>query len=190
MAAITTSERNATSSGIATAEEIRSAFAEHKQELTWLAEFLTNDELMASACLADAGNLSKSSNKEDEVCQEWARSWPREATIRSAVDFKRMRIAELSCAYEGEACGQQHFPLALDTIELVVRESEFLRLRLDSLCRFALILCGFEQHSAVEAARLLGISKRAVEGAYGTALESLEVIQCQAVLESYGCAAA
>ncbi len=189
MAAITTSGRNATSSGIATAEEIRSAFVEHKQELTWLAEFLTNDELMASACIADAGDLSKSS-KEDEIDQECARSWPREATIRSAVDFKRMRIAELSCAYEGEACGQQHPPLSQDAIELVVRESEVLRLRLDSLCRFALILCGFEQHPAAEAARLLGISKRAVESAYGTALESLEIVHCQEVLESYGCAAA
>ncbi len=189
MAAITISGSIASDSAIGSAEEIRAAFTEHKQELTWLAEFLTNDELMASACVADAGNLSKSS-KEDEICQECARNWPREATIRSAVDFKRMRIAELSCAYEGEACGQQHPPLSLDTIELVVRESEVLRLRLDSLCRFALILCGFEQHPTAEAARLLGISKRAVEGAYGTALELLEIVHCQEVLESYGCAIA
>jgi DNA-directed RNA polymerase specialized sigma24 family protein len=72
----------------------------------------------------------------------------------------------------------------------VVRESDVIRLRLDSLCRFVLVLCGFEQRSTGEAALLLGISKHAVEAAYGSALESLEVIYCQAVLASCGCVAA
>ena len=189
MAAITTSETIATSSGIAPAEEIRAAFTEHRRELTWLAEFLTDDELMASACVADARNLTD--NNEDEICQECVRRWPREATIRSALDLKRTRIAELSSAYEdGAFVGQQHPLLSLDRIELVVRESDVIRLRLDSLCRFVLILCGVEQRSTGDAALLLGISKHAVEAAYSSALESLEVIYCQAVLESYGCVTA
>ena len=189
MAATTTSETIATNSGIAGAEEIRAAFTEHRRELTWLAEFLTDDELMASACVADARNLTD--NNEDEICQECVRRWPREATIRSALDLKRMRIAELSSAYEdGAFAGQQHPPLSLDSIELVVRESDVIRLRFDSLCRFVLILCGVEQRSTGDAALLLGISKHAVEAAYSRALEWLEVIYCQAVLESYGCVTA
>jgi len=186
MSAITTSGTIATRSGIAPAEEIRAAFTEHRRELTWLAEFLTDDDLMASACVGDARNLTD--NIEDEICEECVRRWPREATIRSALDLKRTRIAELSSAYEnGAFVGQQHPPLSLDRIDLVVRESDAIRLRLDSLCRFVLILCGVEQRSTGDAALLLGISKPAVEAAYSSALESLEVIYCQAVLESYGC---
>ena len=189
MAAITTSKTIANSSGIAPAEEIRAAFTEHRRELTWLAEFLTDDELMASACVADARNLTD--NNEDEICQDCIGRWHREATILSALDLKQTRIAELSSVYESYEydvfVGQQHPPLSLDRIDLVVRESDVIRLRLDSLCRFVLILCGVEQCSTGDAALLLGISKHAVEAAYSSALESLEVIYCQAVLESYGC---
>lgn len=185
MAAITINGSFAKSSAIANADEIGAAFAEHKQELTWLAEFLTNDELMASACVADAGDLSES-NKEDEICQECVRTWPREATIRSALDLKRTRIAELSLAYECEdQIGRQHDPLSSDIIEVVVSESDVIRRRLDSLCRFVLVLCGIERHSVRDVACLLGISKHAVEAAYSRALGFLEVMYCQEVLESY-----
>ena len=52
-------ERNhLSSSGIAGAEEIRTAFIENNQALTWLAEFLTGDEMIAAACVIDACNLS------------------------------------------------------------------------------------------------------------------------------------
>lgn len=192
MAAITTSETIATSSAIADAEEIRAAFTEHRRELTWLAEFLTNDELMASACVADARDLPD--NNEDEICQDCIGRWHREATILCALDLKRTRIAELSSVYEsyeyGAFVGQQHPPLSLDIFELVVGESDLVRLRLDSLCRFVLILCGVEQRSTGDAALLLGISKHAVEAAYSSALDSLEVIYCQVFLESYSCATA
>ena len=192
MAATTTSGTTATSSGIPDAEEIRAAFTEHRRELAWLAEFLTDDELMASVCVADARNLTDT--HEDEICQECVRRWPREATIVSALDLKRTRIAELSSVYEsyeyGAFVGRQHPPLSLDIFELVVSESDLVRRRLDSLCRFVLILCGVEQRSTGDAALLLGISKHAVEAAYSSALESLEVIYCQVFLESYGCVAA
>ena len=189
MAAITTSETIATSSAIADAEEIRAAFTEHRRELTWLAEFLTDDELMASACVADARHLPD--NNEDEICQDCIGRWHREATILSALDLKRTRIAELSSVYEsyeyGAFVGRQHPPLSLDKFELVVSESDLVRRRLDSLCRFVLILCGVEQRSTGDAALLLGISKHAAEAAYSSALESLEVIYCQVFLESYSC---
>lgn len=191
MGVITTNENITTSSTIGTAEEVRAAFSEHTRELTWLAEFLTDDELMASACVADARDLSKKNNTEDEICQECVRSWPREATIRSALDVTQSRITDLSPAYESADCTpQQHPPLSLDRIELVVRESEVIRCHLDSLCRFVLILCGVEHYTVGDVACLLGISKHAVQIAYTTALECLEVIYCQTVLETYGCAAA
>ena len=190
MAAITTNELIATGSAIATAEEVQAVFNEHARELTWLAEFLTDDELVASACVTDAGNLS-GNNKEDEICQECVQSWSREATVRSAIDAKRTRIAELASLYEcEETTDRPPAPLSSESVELVVRESDVIRRRLDSLCRFVLILCGVEQHSARDVARLLGIRQHAVEAAYTSALQFLEVIYCQAVLEAYGCAAA
>jgi DNA-directed RNA polymerase specialized sigma24 family protein len=74
-------------------------------------------------------------------------------------------------------------------IEFVASESGAIRNRLDVLSRFVLILCGVEQRPSCEAARLLGISKHAVDVAYCAALDSLEVIWCEAILESGGCVA-
>ena len=74
-------------------------------------------------------------------------------------------------------------------IGFMISESLDVRHQLDVLCRFVLILCGVEKSSSGEAALLLGISKNAVEAAYCAALESLEVIRCQAILESGYCAA-
>ena len=190
MAATTISGNIGTSSGIADAEEIRAVFTEHRRELTWLAEFLSDDELMASACVTDARDLMENNN-EDEICQECLQMWTQEATIRSVLDFKRLRIAELSSMYEhDDLVGQKQPPMSLQTMEFVVRESDNVRTRLDCLCRFVLVLCGFAQHSANQAALLLGISTHAVEAAYTSALETLEVIYCQELFESYGCVAA
>ncbi len=190
MAGITISGSIRTGSAIATAEEIRAAFTAHKKEFTWLAEFLAGDDLLASACITDVGSLTEDLN-EDEIRHDCVQLWARDATIRSVLDLKRMRIAELSSTYDhGGLFAQEHPPMSLDTIEFVVRESDIVRSRLDSLCRFVLILCGFEQRSPAEAALLLGISKLAVRAAYSGALELLEIIYWQTVLEAYGCAAA
>jgi len=73
-------------------------------------------------------------------------------------------------------------------IGFIISESLDVRHQLDVLCRFVLILCGVEQRSSGEAAVLLGISKQVVAAAYCAALESLEVIRCQSILESGYCA--
>ena len=68
MAAIITSGAITTSSRIAGAKEILTAFIENNQALTWLAEFPTGDEMIASACVIDACNLAE---REYEFGQEW-----------------------------------------------------------------------------------------------------------------------
>jgi DNA-directed RNA polymerase specialized sigma24 family protein len=187
MAAIITSGTITTSSAVARAEEIRTAFIENKQALTWLAEFLTGDEMIASACVIDACNLTE---REYEIGQEWFWTWPRNATIHSALDIQRSRISQLSPVYDHGGCiHEYHAPLSQDMIGFVASESDSIRHKLDVLCRFVLILCGVEQCPPCEAARLLGISKHAVDVAYCAALESLEIIWCQAILESGGCVA-
>ena len=184
MAAIIPSGTIASRSRIAGAEEIRTAFIEDNQALTWLAEFLIGDELIASACVIDACSLTE---REYGMGQESFWTWPRNATIHSALDIQRSRIAQLSPAYDHGGCiHEHHFPLSQDMIACVASESDAIRHKLDVLCRFVLILCGIEQRPVGEAALLLGISKHAVDVAYCAALDSLEVIQCQRILES-GC---
>jgi hypothetical protein len=51
MATIMSDAHMGTWAGIAAADETRTAFTQHKKELTWVAEFLTGDEVMASACV-------------------------------------------------------------------------------------------------------------------------------------------
>jgi len=187
MAAITTSGSIATGPRISSEEAIRTPFAEHNQELTWLAEFLT-DETVASACVIDASTLTEGSNGKD---QEWLWPWPREATIRSALDVQRVRIAQLSSVYERRDCVFGGHPsLSLEMLEFLVRESDVIRVRLDTICRFVLVLCGIGNRGSREVASLLGISEHAVEAAYCAALQSIDVIRSQAIVESYGYAAA
>ena len=189
MAATTTSARSGISSRVAgNAEEIRATFTEDGQELEWLAEFLTGDEMMASACVIDASTLRENENGKS---QEWLWPWPREATIRSALDVQRVRIAQLSSAYDRCDCVYgEHAALPLEVLEFLVRESDVIRVRLDTICRFVLVLCGIENRRSREVALLLGISEHAVESAYLAALQSLDVIRSQAMVESYGYAAA
>ena len=191
MAATTISARSGISSRVAgNAEELRATFTEHGQELEWLAEFLTGDEIMASACVIEASTLREGENAKS---QEWLWPWPREATIRATLDLQRMRIAQLSSAYDHHGCMyEQHAapPLDIDTLEFLVRESDQIRLRLDSICRFVLVLRGIENRCPRQVALLLGISEHAVEAAYCAALQSIDAIQCQAIVESYGYPAA
>jgi len=185
MAAITTSRSIAISSGIASAEEIQTVFDENRRQLMWLAEFLTGDEMMASACVLDACAAS-----EYQLGQDCFWTWTRDATILSTVDLFRVRIAQLASAYDRrEYVDGQLAPLGSETIQFVVSHSDTIRRRLDVLCRVVLILCGVEQRPTGEAALLLGVSNHAVEAAYCAVLESLEIIDCDAILEEYGGAA-
>ena len=188
MAATVTNGTITTSSAIASAEEILTAFIENNQALTWLAEFLTGDEMIASACVIDACTLAEG---EYEMGQERSSGWLRDAIIHSALDFQRSRIAQLSPAHEGVNCFHEHHaPLSQEMIAFLANESEAIRLQLDVFCRFVLILHGVERRPAGEAALLLGTSKHAVEAAYCAALELLEVIRCQAILAAVDCVGA
>ena len=185
-----TSPIRPTASGLATADETRTAFTEHREELAWLAGFLTADEMVAAACLIDARKLAQS---EVKVVPDWLCTSARDATIRSALEVQGVRIAQLSSAYDRRANTHvQHaaLPLDTDTLEFLVRESDQIRVRLDSICRFVLVLCGIENRCSQQVARLLGISEHALGAAYCTALQSLDVIRSQAIIESYGYAAA
>ena len=167
---------------IATANEaIRGSFAEHQEELRWLAVFLTGNEQVAEACVVDACEFSQ---KLFELMPDRLPVSPAFAAIDSALEIQRARIADLSPIYENCLClHTSHEQLSRESLEFVVMESDVIRLRLDTLCRFVLIICGIEKFTCAEAARWLGISTLAVEGAYCAAVDALEVVDCEAQMD-------
>jgi len=158
-------------------ECIGRVFSQHREELEWLANFLTGDEGIATACLVDACALAESENPGFD---EWLLKCACLATIRSAVQIQQRRIVQLSFAYTQRPCIHGgHTALSSDWREILVEESSVVIARLDVLCRFALVICGLEKRSAYEAAVLLGIDPAGAEGAYCAAIKSLEVISCE-----------
>lgn len=166
----------------ATAEDIRKAFVRHREELDWLALFLTGNEELAEACVVDACTIAVTHS---EVFDEWLGRWARRATIRSAIEMQGRRIAQLASAYEQHPCSHRSHPaLKMEEIQLIVARSELFRFRLDVLSRFALILHGIERYSLVDSALMLGMSKTAMGAAYCAALESLDILSCELLAES------
>ena len=161
----------------AVSEYVGSVFSQHREELEWLANFLTGDEQIAAACLVDACALAESENP---GLQEWLLKCASLSTIRSAAQIQQRRIAQLSSAYKQRGCIHGgHTVLSSDWREVLVEESSVVSARLDIFCRFALVICGLEKRSANEAALLLGVDPTSVEGAYCAAIKSLEVISCE-----------
>ena len=161
----------------AASENVGNVFSQHREELEWLANFLTGDEMIAAACVVDAGALAESENP---GFQEWLSEWACVATIRSAAQIQQRRIAQLASTYKQRPCIHGgHTALSSDWREILLEESNVLAARLDVLCRFALVICGLGKRSAHEAALLLGVDATSVEGAYCAAIKFLEVIGCE-----------
>lgn len=164
-----------------TAEEIRKVFRAHLEEVEWLALFLTANEELAGVCMVDACALAAAPN---DVFVQWFGCWIRGYTIRSAVEMQQVRIAELASIYERRPCHHgEHAPLASDVLDLLYERPEEVGVRIDVFCRLALVLRGIEGYSPVESARILGVSPATVEAAYCAALQSLEVLTCEVLVE-------
>jgi DNA-directed RNA polymerase specialized sigma24 family protein len=172
---------------VATTEDIRATFISHRKELTWLAEFLTDNDEVAEACVIDASVIAAA---QSVVFQAYLWRWTRLAIISSTVEIQESRITQLASFYERRSCVHREHPqLADDSIEFLVAKSDVFQSRLDVLCRFALIMRGVEKCSSSEAARLLRISRHAVESAYCAAIEWLEIIHCQMLIDCFVCGA-
>ncbi len=158
--------------GHATAEDVYRTFTNSRDELIWLAVFLTGDEQLAAACVLDACALAAASNN---VFMDWLGCWARRAIIRSAIEIQRLRIAQLKPAYKHRPCTHDGHPaLPEEDLELLIACSDGLRKRLNVLCRFALVMRGVEHYSSLDSALMLGITKSSLEAAYCEALHSLE----------------
>jgi len=164
----------------ATGEEVRRAFREHREELAWLAVFLTPDAELAKVCVVDAFALATTPT--DVLAQSLER-WTRRCTIRSAIEMQQSRISLLASIYERAPYRDcNHLSIGPVVLDLLYDTPEELGLCLDVFCRTALVLRGIERYSPTDAALILGVSRTAVEAAYCTALQELEVLSCGMVV--------
>ena len=166
----------------ATGEEVRIVFREHKEALAWLAVFLTGSAELAKVCVVDALALATAPS---DVVAESLERWTRCCTIRSAIEMQQSRISLLASIYERNPCRRwNHATLSPVVLALLYDNPEELGLCLDVLCRAALVLCGIEGYSSTDAALMLGLSRTAVEAAYCTASEFLEILSCKMLVDS------
>ena len=168
----------------ASKNDVRKAFADHHEELKWLARFLTADSNLASACVVDACSIATTKS---DVFEQWLEHWARRATIGCAVEMHIVRLRQLAEAYEQKSCPHSsHAWLGPEQREMVYAHSDSLASRLDVLCRAVLVMRGIERYSSTECALLFGIPRVAVEAAYCAALESLKIVSCENPAESDG----
>jgi len=161
-------------------QETGNVFTLYRDELEWLANFLTGNKNIAAACVIDAWAQAESETPDFQ----WPLEWARVATIRSAVQIQQQRIAQLSSAYMARPCIHRgHAALSGDSVEIVIEESSALIMKMDVLCRCALVICGLERRSTHEAALMLGVDQCSVESAYCAAIHFLKVLGCEQLLE-------
>jgi len=161
-----------------TVDEVRELFADNPEQLEWLALFLTADKQLASVCMVDACVLA---TMPDDIYEQWLQPWIRCCTIRSAVEMQRSRMSLLASIYEGMPCFRRDYvPLRPAILDLLYERALELGRFLDVLCRAVVVLMGIERYSSEESAQMLGVSQVAVETAYCTAMEFLEVLHCEA----------
>ncbi len=166
----------------ATGEEVRESFREQREELAWLALFVTADTELAKVCVVDA--FAVATTQKDVLAQSLER-WTRCCTIRSAIEMRQSRISLLASIYERTASGpRNHAPLDPLVLDVLYQKPEELGLCLDVLCRAALVLCGIEKYSLSDSARMLGVSRSAVEAAYCAALDFCDILDCEMFMDS------
>ena len=166
----------------ATGEEVRTAFREHKEELEWLAVFFTASAELAEVCVVDAFALATAPS---DVVAESLDRWTRCCTIRSAIEMQQSRISLLATVYERAPYAHGDYaPIAPVALDLLYERPEEVALRLDVLCRAALVLRGIEGYSSTDAALMLGVSRTAVEAAYCAALDFFDILNCEMFMDS------
>ena len=161
----------------ATGDEVRNAFCEHREDLAWLAVFLTANAELANVCMVDSCAVAATPK---DVCVHWLQSWIRCCTIRSAVEMQQSRIFLLGAVYERTASHRRDYtPLAPLVLDVLYDKPERFGRCLDVLCRAAMVLIGIEHYSPTESAQILGVSRSALEAAYCAALEFFEILGCE-----------
>jgi len=167
----------------ATPDDIRKVFGDYHNLLRWLTGFLIGDEKLADACMVDACTIAETQTPD---FHEWLVHWGARATVGCALQRRHADIAELASKYENsEPAHRKHPALSPEYFLSLVKNSEDIHARLDVLCRFVLVLCGIANDSYDKVAAQLGVSRSAVEAAYGIAVEALELASDKVLCSAY-----
>ena len=157
-------------SGLASSDEIRSAFAGQRDHLYWIALLITGDDTLADLAVVNASALSANYSS---VFRDWLNGWATYATVRAA-------IREVHGLISASARYLEHSSSEHPDDGAVLSDDQVASLRqvdpqdiigaLDPLARSALVLRGVQHASIADAALLLGEPSRVVAVAYGQAL--------------------
>jgi DNA-directed RNA polymerase specialized sigma24 family protein len=163
-------EQERPNGGIASSQEIQSAFAEQRDYLYWIALIITGDEALANLAVVNAGTLSANYSS---VFRDWLIGWATYATVRAAVREVRDLISTSAASHLTD-------PFSEHCDDDVFSDDQIVSLRnvhprdiiaaLDSLARSTLVLRGIQHTSIADCALLLDVPRQIVGVAYCQAL--------------------
>ena len=155
--------------GLASSHEIRSAFAEQRDYLYWLALLITGDDALADLAVVNASALSANYSS---VFRDWLIGWAKYATVRAAVrEVHGLISASAACFADSSYEPSDGAVLSDDEIASLRHvDPRQIVAALDPLARSALVLRGIQHASIADCALLLDVPRRSVAGAYSQAL--------------------
>ena len=156
-------------SGLASSDEIRSAFAKQRHHLYWIALLITGDDTLANLAVVNASALSANYSS---VFRDWLNGWATYATVRAAIrEVHGLISAAARCLEQSSTEGSDDDVLSDDQIASLRQvDPQEIIAALDPLARSALVLRGIQHASIADSALLLGVSGRVVAVAYSYAL--------------------
>jgi len=156
-------------SGLASSHEIRSAFAEQRDYLYWIALLITGDSALADLAVVNASTLSANYSS---VFRDWLIGWATYATVRAAVREIRDLISASASHYVDSSSEQSDGDVLSGDQIMSLRnvDPRDIIAALDPLARSALVLRGIQHDSIADCALLLDMPRRIVTAAYCQAL--------------------
>lgn len=156
-------------SDLATPDEIRSAFAEQRGHLYWIALLITGDDTLTDLAVVNASALSANYSS---VFRDWLNGWATYATLRAAIREVHGLISASARHLENSSFDHPDGAVFSDDQVASLRQVDPQEIiaALDPLTRSALVLRGIQHASIADSALLLGVSSRVVAVAYGQAL--------------------
>jgi DNA-directed RNA polymerase specialized sigma24 family protein len=154
---------------LASSHEIKSAFAEQRDYLNWVALLITGDQALAGQAVINASDLSASGSS---VFRDWLIGWTKSATVRAAVREVRDLILASARRYTDTSCERPDDDVLSDDQIASLRQVDTRDVvaALDALARSALVLRGIQHFSIGDCALLLDMPRRIVGAAYCRAL--------------------
>jgi DNA-directed RNA polymerase specialized sigma24 family protein len=154
---------------LASSHEIKSAFAEQRHYLNWVALLITGDHVLAGQAVVNASDLSASGSS---VFRDWLIGWTKSVTVRAAVREVRDLISASASRYTDSSCEHPDNDVLSDDQIASLRQVDprDVIAAVDPLARSALVLRGIQHLSIADCALLLGIPPQIVSAAYCQAL--------------------